>query len=466
MVTQDVINLQLPPAKVFKAYDIRGVVAEDGLNTDNVHHLGLALGAKTQSLGQKTVVVGRDVRVSGAKLQAALVDGLLQSGCDVIDIGIVPTPVLYFATYHFQNAAGVMVTASHNPPQYNGFKMMLAGRSVTSDEIQLLSRMNEVTLPEVTGEYRQYDIHEDYYRRILIDVNVHRSLKVVLDCGNGAASELAPTLFKRLGCEVIPLYCECDGRFPNHMPDPSRPENLNDLRAHVRETKADIGIAFDGDADRLAVVDSEGQVISADRVLMAYVSDVLPKINRGTVIVDVKTSRRVVQLVEDLDGNAIIWKSGHSLMKEKMRETQAVFAGELSGHVFFNDRWYGFDDGVYAAARLLEILANENQSSSDYFKQFPEGIATPEILVMVAEGQAAKIVAALQGKAQQFSGKPLLLDGLRVDYAEGWGLVRASNTMPCLTLRFEADCTQTLHNIQNEFKQHLLSVDAALDLPF
>ena len=463
---QDVIKPSLPPAEVFKAYDIRGVVGESGLTPENVQSLGLAIGALARTYGQTTLVVARDTRLSGSVLQSALVEGMLLAGCDVIDIGVAPTPALYFATHHLRTLAGVMITASHNPPQYNGFKIVLAGRSLTSTEINQLAQLDQLDVAESQGEYSQYDIREAYSARIQSDVTVKRSLKVVVDCGNGAAAQLAPALFTKLGCEVVPLFCEFNGHFPNHMPDPSRPENLSALIAEVKNSGADIGLAFDGDGDRLAVIDSAGNIIWPDRVMMAFVEDVLSRAPGATVVLDVKSSRLLVEQIQKQGGQPLIWKSGHSLMKAKMRETQALLGGELSGHVFFKDRWYGFDDGLYAAARLLEILSRSSKSSYTYFAGFPEDITTPEILIPLQEGEGKKLVQRIQSQAGQFSGKALLIDGLRVDYADGWGLVRASNTMPYLTLRFEAESVDSMARIQQEFKMCLQQVCPDLTVPF
>ncbi len=457
----------LPPAVLFKAYDIRGVVGDNGLTPGNVECLGTAIATLAHQFGQTTLVVGRDVRSSGTVLQAALIRGLLASGCDVIDIGIVSTPALYFATHHLNTSAGVMVTASHNPPEYNGFKIVLAGRSLTTVEIKRLLELVPVSVGDSTpGQYSRYAIEEDYYEKIVSSTRLGRSMKVVIDCGNGAASRLAPELFSRLGCEVIPLFCEYDGCFPNHMPDPSQPDNLTALRAKVVADGAELGIAFDGDGDRLAVVDGTGQIIWPDRLMMVF-AEALLKCEPGVrIVIDVKSSRYLAQMITECGGEAIFWKSGHSLMKEKMRESRAALGGELSGHIFFKDRWYGFDDGLYAAARLLEILSKESLDASGYLNKFLNGVSTPEILVPVEEGEGEKIVHRLRSQAKLFEGDVLLIDGVRVDYAQGWGLVRSSNTMPCLTLRFEADSESALRIIQTKFKERLRAVCPALELPF
>ncbi len=459
-------NRVLPPAALFKAYDIRGVVDDNGLTPGNVECLGAAIASLAHQFGQTTLVVGRDVRSSGVALQGALIKGLLESGCDVIDIGIVSTPALYFAAHHLNTLAGVMVTASHNPPEYNGFKIVLAGRSLTTAEIKQLSESPPAPVSDSPGYYSRYAIEEDYHERIVSSTQVCRSMKVVIDCGNGAASQLAPELFSRLGCEVIPLFCEYDGRFPNHMPDPSQPDNLAALRAKVVADGAELGIAFDGDGDRLAVVDGTGQIIWPDRLMMVFAEALLKREYGARIVIDVKSSRYLAQMITESGGEAIFWKSGHSLMKEKMRETRAALGGELSGHIFFKDRWYGFDDGLYAAARLLEILSKESSDASAYLNRFLNGVSTPEILVPVEEGKGEKIVDRLRSQAKLFEGDVLLIDGVRVDYAQGWGLVRSSNTMPCLTLRFEADSESALRIIQTKFKERLRAVCPALELPF
>lgn len=464
--TQGNNKITLPPAAFFKAYDIRGVVGEDGLTPSNVERLGVSIAMLARQFGQTTLVVGRDVRLSGASLQSALIKGLLACGCDVIDIGVVSTPALYFATHHLRTLAGVMVTASHNPPEYNGFKVVLAGRSITTAEINQLSEPVSVESAVALGQYSDYTIDADYYNRILSSIKLTRSIKVVIDCGNGAASQLAPELFSRLGCDVTPLFCEYDGSFPNHMPDPSQPENLTALRRRVIEEGAELGIAFDGDGDRLAVVDAVGNIIWPDSLMMVYAEALLKRDPGATIIIDVKSSRRLAQKITELGGNAVFWKSGHSLMKEKMRETHAALGGELSGHVFFKDGWYGFDDGLYAAARLLEILSAQASTPSEYLSKFVDGYSTPEILVTVAEGEAHRIINLLESQLTQFEGDVLLIDGVRVDYAQGWGLVRASNTMPCLTLRFEAESEAALLTIQAKFKTCLHTVCPTLNLPF
>ena len=458
--------LILPPAEYFKTYDIRGIVGSDGLTQTNVEGLGGAIAELARQFGQTTLVVGRDVRSSGQALQEALTRGLLQAGCDVIDIGIVSTPVMYFATYQLRTLAGVMVTASHNPPEYNGFKMVLAGRCLTPEEIQSLLMQSSPVPYERPGSYSKHGIEEAYYDRVLSDVTLKRKMKVVVDCGNGAVSRLAPELIKRLGCEVIPLYCEFDGQFPNHMPDPSRSENLLALSHKVQSEGADLGIAFDGDGDRLAVVDDHGCIILPDRLIMVYAKELLSRQPGATILIDVKSSRRIIDYVEQLGGQVVMWKSGHSLMKEKMREMNIPFGGELSGHMFFKDRWYGFDDGLYAASRLLEILSAVDDTAHEFFSAFPEGYFTPEILVPVLEGQAKGIIERMQSNASEFEGEALLIDGLRVDYPDGWGLVRASNTMPYLTMRFEAESPSALLAIQQKFKARLVAVCPTLDLPF
>ncbi len=459
-------TLSAPPATVFKAYDIRGIVGES-LNSAGAYAIGRAIASEARDRGQETIVVGRDGRLSGAEMVRSLVSGLCDSGCEVIDIGLVPTPVLYFATHHLDTGAGVMVTASHNPPDYNGFKIVLGGATLAEGEImQLHARIMEGRISLGCGKARTAAILPAYITRVLQDISLARSFKVVVDGGNGIAGTVAPDLLRSLGCDVVELYCELDGRFPNHSPDPSQPENLRDLISAVQRYSADVGLAFDGDGDRLGVVDGHGRIIWPDRQLMLYARDVLVRRPGSTVVYDVKCSRHVREFVSRLGGQAIMWKSGHSLVKAKMRKSGACLGGEFSGHIFFKDRWYGFDDGIYTAARLLEILSADERSPADFFASFPDALATPELRLFLKEDDVAELMDALRAHLNFPGARVYALDGIRVECQDGWGLVRASNTMPCLTFRFEADSQKAMERIESQFRLAVLAVAPHLNVPF
>ncbi len=455
---------------VFRAYDIRGIV-DQTLTEDLVYHIGRALGLEAAALGQDSVVVGRDGRLSGPRLLAQLTRGLRDAGRHVIHVGMVPTPVLYFATYHWHTGSGVQITGSHNPPQYNGLKIMLAGRTLFGEDIQQLQRRiadQETQTPPAAqlGTYEERDIRDAYLQRILGDVRLQRPLTVVVDCGNGAAGELAPRLLAQLGANVIPLFCEVDGHFPNHHPDPSKPENLRDLIAAVQAHGADLGLAFDGDGDRLGVVTPDGTIIWPDRQMMLYARDILARHPGGTILYDVKCTRHLATEIQAAGGQPLMWKTGHSFMKSKLKESGALLAGEMSGHIFFQERWYGFDDALYTAARLLEILSAQPLAPQEVFATLPNAVSTPELNLMVEEGRPFTLMAELQRKAQFSDAIIHTVDGLRVEYPDAWGLVRASNTTPCLVLRFEGDTPQALERIQTQFRQQLLAIDSGLTLPF
>ncbi len=461
--TESTVNL---PTSIFRAYDIRGVVGQT-LTEEIVYEIGRALGSEAYARGQQTVVVARDGRLSGPTLSEALANGLRAAGRDVIDIGRVPTPVLYFATHYLNTGSGVMLTGSHNPPDYNGLKMVLKGDTLAEGDIQALRRRIEKgDYTSGSGSYSQQDILADYMQTITQDVKLKRPLKVVVDCGNGVAGEAAPRLLRALGCDVVELYCEVDGHFPNHHPDPSQLENLHDLIAAVPQHQADLGLAFDGDGDRLALVDAQGGVIWPDRQLMLYAKDVLSRNPGANIIFDVKCSRHLVKFITKHGGQPLMWKTGHSLIKRKMKETGALLAGEMSGHIFFKERWFGFDDGLYTAARLLEILAADTRSVLEIFAELPDAISTPELRIDLAEGEQIVFMQRLLELAQ-FKGAVLTtIDGLRADFEDGWGLVRASNTTPSLILRFEANTDAALKRIQNDFRAMMLKVDPAVALPF
>lgn len=470
---------QLPPAQapvvapsIFKAYDIRGIVAT-ALTAQAVSAIGLAFGAQARAAGIREVVIGRDGRLSGPMLASALAAGLCAAGVDVIDIGMVPTPVVYFATVLTGSGTGIAVTGSHNPPEYNGLKMMLGGSTLHGEAIREIAasiadpaRYAALFAP-TPGKVRTQDVVPDYIQRIAGEVKLARPLKVVVDAGNGVAGAVAPQLLRALGIvDLVELYCEVDGHFPNHHPDPAHPENLRDLMAAVRAHNADVGLAFDGDGDRLGVVTPSGQMIFPDRQLMLYAADVLARHPGATIIYDVKCTRNLAPWIRTRGGEPLMWRTGHSLVKAKMKETGAKLAGEMSGHIFFNDRWYGFDDGLYTAARLLEILAREPDPGA-VLEALPDASSTPELNIALPEGENVAVIEALRQRGQ-FEGAAdiITIDGLRVEYPDGFGLVRASNTTPVLVLRFEADTPAALARIQQRVKAALLAVKPDLAVPF
>ncbi|MCA1713822.1 MAG: phosphomannomutase/phosphoglucomutase [Gammaproteobacteria bacterium] len=453
---------------IFRAYDIRGVVGES-LDAGVAELIGQAVGSLMFEKGLHEIVVGRDGRLSGPDLTAGLTEGLRKAGCNVIDIGLAPTPLVYFGTYHLRTGCGIAVTGSHNPPDYNGFKIVVGGETLSGAAILDLhariaeDRLHQAAMP---GNLHQREIGEDYVTRIAADVQIDRRLHVVVDAGNGVAGVLGPRVLEAIGAEVTPLFCEIDGTFPNHHPDPSDARNLEDLVRMVDRLDADLGIAFDGDGDRLGVVTRDGENIYADRLLMLFATDVLDR-NPGAVIVyDVKCTGRLPSHILRHGGSPLMWKTGHSLIKAKMRETEAELAGEMSGHFFFAERWYGFDDGIYAAARLLEILAARDESPSEQLKALPKGVSTAEIKVDAPNGDPHAFVERFRTTAKFEGGRSSTIDGLRVDWNDGWGLVRASNTTPVLVLRFDADSAVALARIQAAFREQLLAVKPDLALPF
>ena len=455
-------------AGIFRAYDIRGVVGKS-LDLGVAELIGRAIGSLMHEQGALDIVIGRDGRLSGPDLVAGLAEGLRKAGRNVIDIGMVPTPVVYFATYHLHTGCGVAVTGSHNPPDYNGFKIMVGGKTLSGDAItDLYERIvhDRLHLAETRGTLAQRDIDDDYVARIASDIQLDRPIKVVVDAGNGVAGVIGPRVLQAIGAEVVPLFCEIDGTFPNHHPDPSEPHNLVDLIARVQSSGAELGIAFDGDGDRLGVVTADGQNIFPDRLLMLFAADVLER-NPGAVIVyDVKCSGRLQQHILRHGGSPLMWKTGHSLIKSKMREVEAELAGEMSGHFFFAERWYGFDDGIYAAARLLEVLTQQAESPTDLLNALPEGVSTAEIKVPAPNDDPHGFVERFRTAATFEGARSSTIDGLRLDWPDGWGLVRASNTTPVLVMRFDADSQAALERIQGDFRRQLLAVDPGLALPF
>ncbi|MGH8418541.1 MAG: phosphomannomutase/phosphoglucomutase [Pseudomonas sp.] len=454
------------PDSIFRAYDIRGIVGET-LSAETAYWLGRAIGAQSLSQGEPNVCVGRDGRLSGPQLVAELIKGLYDSGCHVSDVGLVPTPALYYATHVLKGRTGVMLTGSHNPRDYNGFKIVIAGDTLANEQILALhDRIKRNNLPPGKGSVTRVDILDLYASQITNDVVLARRLKVVVDCGNGAAGVIAPQLIEALNCEVIPLFCEVDGNFPNHHPDPGKLENLQDLIAKVKETEADLGLAFDGDGDRVGVVTNAGSVIYPDRLLMLFARDVVKRNPGADIIFDVKCTRRLIPLIQEYGGRPVMWKTGHSLIKKKMKESGALLAGEMSGHIFFKERWFGFDDGIYSAARLLEVLSQEKLSAEELFQTFPNDLSTPEINIKVTETSKFGIIEALERDAQWGNANLTSIDGVRVDYPKGWGLVRASNTTPVLVLRFEAETEAELQRIKDVFHTQLKNVAPDLELPF
>ncbi len=458
--------MKLPAAEIFKAYDIRGIVHKT-LTAESVQLIGQALGSEARRRGVQTIAVGRDGRLSGPELSGALTSGITHAGVDVIDIGRVPTPLAYYAAHQLGTDSCVSVTGSHNPPDYNGLKMVLAGQTLYGDMIQdLRRRIASADFFEGAGHVRHADVTEDYLKRIVSDVKLARPMKIVVDCGNGVAGTLAPELFRRMGCEVVELFCEIDGRFPNHHPDPSKPENLVDVQRALRDTDAELGLAFDGDGDRLGVVTKDGEIIYADRQLMLFAADVLSRNPGAQIIYDVKCSRWVAESIRFQGGRPLMWNTGHALIKTKLKETGAPFAGEMSGHMFFKDRWYGFDDGMYAGARLLEIVSRWKDASWP-LKNLPNALSTPELNLKMQEGEPHALVAKLQREGRFPSARELItIDGVRAEYADGFGLARASNTTPVVVLRFEADSKEALARIQKEFRQALSAVWPGLQVNF
>jgi phosphomannomutase/phosphoglucomutase len=454
--------------EIFKAYDIRGVVGKT-LTEEAAEAIGRGLGTLGRRKGVKRFVVGRDGRLSGPALSRALSRGLNAAGVDVIDIGVVATPMVYFATHHFATGSGGMVTGSHNPPDYNGLKMMVAGETLAAEAIQDLRHLiesGEFGVPAKIGTRSDADISKEYIERIASDVKLARPMTIAMDCGNGSPGAYAPELFRRLGCTVIELFCEVDGTFPNHHPDPSKPENLRDLIAKLKDSDAELGLAFDGDGDRLGVVTKSGKIIFPDRQLMLFAADVLSRNPGAEVIFDVKCTRNLFPWIRKHGGKPVLWKTGHSLIKAKLKESGAPLAGEMSGHMFFKDRWYGFDDGMYAGARMLELLSRVANPSAT-LEALPDSISTPELNVALErEGENHRLIAELQ-KSAKFEGASeiLTIDGLRVEYPDGFGLMRASNTTPVIVLRFEADSDAALARIREDFRRVLQAARPGLPMP-
>ncbi|MBP6801749.1 MAG: phosphomannomutase/phosphoglucomutase [Zoogloea sp.] len=458
----------VPAPEIFKAYDIRGIV-DKTLTVEAVRAIGHALGSEAVARKQQAIAVGRDGRLSGPALAGALADGIRAAGVDVIDVGCVPTPLTYFAAYELGTNSCVSVTGSHNPPDYNGLKMVLGGQTLFGELIQALRQRiidGNLVTAATPGKLTQADVVPAYISKILGDVKLSRPMKIVMDCGNGVAGAVAPELFKRMGCELVELFCEVDGNFPNHHPDPSKPENLADVIRALRDTDAEIGLAFDGDGDRLGVVTKDGEIIFPDRQLMLFAEDVLSRVPGGEIIYDVKCTRNLAGWITARGGKPTMWNTGHALVKAKLKETGAPLAGEMSGHVFFKERWYGFDDGLYTGARLLEIVSR-HADANPVLKGLPDAVSTPELNIKMNEGEPFALVDKLKAEAQFEGAESILtIDGVRVEYADGFGLARPSNTTPVVVLRFEADNEAAIARIQADFRRAIEGVWPGVQLPF
>ena len=452
---------------IFRAYDIRGIV-ENALTPDAVEQIGQAFAAESLAQDCKTVVIGRDGRLSSPELSQRLAAGLQKGGCDVIDVGMVPTPVLYFATNVLETGTGIMVTGSHNPPQYNGLKMLIAGNTLYGDTIKgLYTRIVNGDITTGEGSYREHNIVDQYIDTIAGDINIAKPLKIAVDCGNGVAGVIAPTLFKRIGCEIVELFCDVDGTFPNHHPDPAKLENIVDVKNAIVEHDLDVGLAFDGDGDRVGIIDDSQNVIWPDRQMMLYAADVLSRKPGATVIFDIKSSTNLGNEIKRLGGDPLMWKTGHSFIKAKMKETGAELAGEMSGHIFFKERWFGFDDGLYSACRMLEILSQRDETATEIFAALPDSCNTPELQIQFeAFGDHYDFMEQFKNSAGFEGAEIFTIDGMRVNYDFGWGLIRPSNTTPSLVLRFEANDEAGLGKIQALFKEELQKTDSSLALPF
>jgi phosphomannomutase/phosphoglucomutase len=454
------------PEEIFKAYDIRGIVGRS-LTDEIIETIGHSIGSEAVGRRQHSIAIGRDGRLSGPNFSKALARGIQKSGINVIDLGRVATPMAYFAAFQLKTDCAVMITGSHNPPEYNGLKIVLAGETLSGAGIRdLFLRIERNDLTHGSGSYGQYDITPEYLDRIIGDIQLARPMNITVDCGNGVAGDFAARLYRGIGCTVTEIFCEVDGNFPNHHPDPSDPHNLQDLIGALRHNTSELGLAFDGDGDRLGVVTKDGKIIFPDRQLMLFAADLLSRNAGAEIIFDVKSTRNLFKWIRDRGGKPTLWKTGHSLVKAKMRETGALLAGEMTGHVFFSERWYGFDDGLYAGARLLEILSKVNDPSA-VLNHLPDSVCTPELHIHTANGVNHSLLARLQKEARFTDAEDIItIDGLRVEYADGFGLMRPSNTTPVIVLRFEADNAAALSRIQDDFRRILLSAAPELSLPF
>ena len=454
---------QLPlDQSIFRAYDIRGIT-DTNLTQQVCYWIGRAFAAQAISQSQHTAALGRDGRLSSLGIEQALGQGLVDGGMHVTSVGQVPTPVLYYATHALETGTGIMITGSHNPREYNGLKMMIGGVTLAEELIQMLyQRLQHNDLSNAEGSLEQADLSNQYIDSALATAKLARPLRVAVDCGNGVAGELAPKLIEALGCDVIPLFCEIDGNFPNHHPDPAEPENLQDLVNAVKTERADIGLAFDGDGDRLGVITPTGEIIWPDKMMMLFAQDIIAR-NPGTpVIFDVKCSKHLERIISEAGGDAIMWKTGHSHIKAKIKQTNAALAGEFSGHICFGERWYGFDDALYTAVRLLELLSQTELDADALFAQYPITFSTPEIKIHTTETRKFEVMDALVANQGFKDGRLTAIDGIRIDFDDRWGLIRPSNTSPVLSLRFEADSAEALERIQDEFQAQLSKVDNTL----
>ena len=454
------------PHEMFKAYDIRGIV-DKTLTTDITYKIGQAVGSEVIAQGGNSIVIGRDGRLSGPILSKALADGLQAAGVDVVDVGVAPSPVVYYSSYALNIPSCIAITGSHNPPDYNGYKMVVDGTTLSAERIQSLKeRILNNDFSSGAGNYREQTIIDDYIEKIVSDVKPSRQLKIVIDCGNGVAGATAPQVFKQIGCDVTELFTEVDGNFPNHHPDPSQIENLQDLISKVMELNADIGLAFDGDGDRLGIVTPKGEVIWPDRQMILFARDILERNPGAEIIYDVKCTRNLPTEIERAGGKATMERTGHSFIKAKLKASGAALAGEMSGHIFFKERWFGFDDGVYAGARLIELLAKQDRTPQAIFDDLPDSINTPELRMEFAEGEHYAFMEKLKKVAEFPDANMQTIDGIRVDFADGFGLVRPSNTTPILVLRFEADSEDAIERIQTAFATEIRKVDKDISIPF
>ena len=453
-------------SEIFRAYDIRGIVDKD-LTEEITYFLGKAIGTFIQLQGRDSVVTARDGRISGDRLQHKFQEGVLSSGCNVLDIGKVPTPLLYFATFENGISDGVMLTGSHNPKNYNGFKIVLDKKSTTSEKIdEIKSIIFEERFWDGNGKLSFLNIKEQYLAKIKEKIKIKKPLKICLDCGNGIGGVIAPEAFKLSGIELIELFTEVDGNFPNHHPDPSNPKNLVDLQNKVKETKSDLGIALDGDGDRVGLIDSDGEIIYPDKYMMLLVEDILSKHKKGSIVYDVKCSTNLEKIISDLNGTPVMSRTGHSYIKSKIIETDALLGGEMSGHIFFNDDWYGFDDAIYSALRIIEVISKKNISSNKIFKKYPSFFSTPEINISIPDQIKFKLIDEIKLHIKSSRFKYIDIDGVRLESETAWGLVRASNTSPNIVLRFEGQTEKDLLEIKNYFKTILSKIDNNLNLSF
>lgn len=456
----------LPPGTVYRAYDIRGIAGRD-LDPANMERLGKAMGSQALDAGHDTLLFGADGRLSSPELSASLLRGVLSTGCNIVNLGIIPTPLLYFAAHTSPWDSGLMLTASHNPPEYNGVKIVHERSCLTPEQIQdIRQRAESGDFAQGQGSMQYRDVRGDYIEHVRSDITLRRKLRVVVDCANAVPGLVAPELFEAIGCEVISLHCDLDGSFPHHHPDPTVAENVRELQERVIAHDADLGIALDGDGDRVVIVTNAGNVIDTDRLLMLLIRDIVPRYNNPNVVFDVKCSTLLADLIRECGGQPVMSRSGHSFMKKSMQESQAVVGAEFSAHVFIKDRWYGYDDGLYVAARFLELVSRGNESAEQMLQSLPRSIVTPELRIEVGDERKFQLMDRLMKLASFPQGTINILDGIRVDFADGWGLIRASNTTPALLLRFEARSRKSLRAIQAMFRDLLLQADGMLELDF